>query len=353
MTEADRELIDRWLDGELPSDEEVRLASRLEADSEAVSYLARRAHLHGALRQAVQRSALQQKALAMVEFPPSRERHDLAALPQRRWRPTKASWAAAVSLAVLMVGSSVMWLGQAKASPSDLVRQALGAHSATLDRCYRVEIRAESGRREAAGAGLPAQPETLLWTRGDRFWNQIRVGEQLVAWGRDEQGGVWFTLSPEAGARLAREEVPEPLALACELRSLELESLLRSILADFDLRRDPASGGGDLIHAELKEGRTHPRYRSALLELDAQSHVLRRVVLHRAHNGRAVAAVEFTLIKTTLNDDASYTLAGHLAPDAAIYDRQSGHGQRGRLINQFLRFVRVRPGSDARISPER
>ena len=179
----------------------------------------------------------------MVEFPPSPERHDLAALPQRRWRPTKASWAAAVSLAVLMVGGSVMWLGQAKASPSDLVRQALGAHSATLDRCYRVEIRAESGRREAVGAGLPAQPETLLWTRGDRFWNQIRVGEQLVAWGRDEQGGVWFTLSPEAGARLAREEVPEPLALACELRSLELESLLRSILADFDLRREPASGG--------------------------------------------------------------------------------------------------------------
>ena len=78
----------------------------------------------------------------MVEFPPSPERHDLAALPQRRWSPTKASWAAAVSLAVLMVGGSVMWLGPAKASPSDLVRQALGAHSATLDRCYRVEIRA-------------------------------------------------------------------------------------------------------------------------------------------------------------------------------------------------------------------
>ena len=51
MNAADRELIDRWLDGELPSDEEVRLASRLEADPEAVSYLARRAHLHGALRQ--------------------------------------------------------------------------------------------------------------------------------------------------------------------------------------------------------------------------------------------------------------------------------------------------------------
>ena len=44
MNAADRELIDRWLDGELPPDEEVRLASRLEADPEAVSYLARRAH---------------------------------------------------------------------------------------------------------------------------------------------------------------------------------------------------------------------------------------------------------------------------------------------------------------------
>ena len=147
--------------------------------------------------------------------------------------------------------------------------------------------------------------------------------------------------------------MPESLALACELRSLELESLLRSILADFDLRREPAGGGTDRIHAELKEGRTHPRYRSALLELDSQSHVLRRVVLHRAHNGRAVAAVQFTLVETSLNDDASYTLTGHLAPDAAIYDRQSGRGKRGALINEFLRLVRVRPGGDGRNNPER
>lgn len=257
-----------------------------------------------------------------------------------------------MSLVVLVVGGSVMWLGQAKASPSALVRQALQAHSARLDRCYRVEIQAESGRREAAGARLVAQPETLLWTRGDRFWNQIRVGEQSVAWGRDEQGGVWFTLSPDAGARLAQDEVPDSLALACELRSLELESLLRSILADFDLRREPAGGGTDRIHAELKEGRTHPRYRSALLELDSQSHVLRRVVLHRAHNGRAVAAVEFTLVETSLNDDASYTLTGHLTPDAAIYDRQSGRGKRGALINEFLRLVRVRPATEPRTNAE-
>ena len=46
MSEADRELIDRWLDGDLPPDEEVGLASRLETDAEAVAYLARRAHLH-------------------------------------------------------------------------------------------------------------------------------------------------------------------------------------------------------------------------------------------------------------------------------------------------------------------
>lgn len=135
MSEADRELIDRWLDGDLPPDEEVGLASRLETDAEVFDYLARRAHLHSALRQVLERTAMQQRALALVEPPPLSEPHDLAALPRARRWPTKASWAVAASLAAAVIGVSVLWLGKASASPSALVRQALQAHAARLDRC--------------------------------------------------------------------------------------------------------------------------------------------------------------------------------------------------------------------------
>ena len=65
-----------------------------------------------------------------------------------------------------------------------------------------------------------------------------------------------------------------------------------------------------------------------------------------------MAAVEFTLVETSLNDDASYTLTGHLTPDAAIYNRQSGRGKRGALINEFLRLVRVRPATEPRTNAE-
>jgi len=353
MSEADRELIDRWLDGDLPPDEEVGLASRLETDAEVVAYLARRAHLHSALRQVLQRTAMQQRALALAEPPPLSEPHDLAALPRARRWPTKASWAVAASLAAAVIGVSVLWLGKASASPSALVRQALQAHAARLDRCYRVEVRPEPEGRDRTRRRTAAPTETLLWTRGDRFWNDIRVGDQSAAWGRDPQGGVWFTLSPDAGARLEPDEVPEALASACELRSLEPESLLRSILADFHLRREPTTNPDTyLIHAEVKDGHTNSRYRSALLEMDAASHVLRRVELHRMHKGRSVATVTFTLVQSALNDDASYTLAGHLSPEAEVLDRQTGRGKRGQLVVEFLRLVRVRPATEPRTNAE-
>ncbi|MBM3858788.1 MAG: hypothetical protein FJ395_03955 [Verrucomicrobia bacterium] len=254
--------------------------------------------------------------------------------PQRvawlAWLSRRPLMAAAACLVFMAILGAVLFLPQTSAAA--IVRRALKTHAAALDRCYRVQVR---GEHDSAS---PPRQESLLWTRGDRFWIQLQAAGKTVAWGRDESGGVWFALSPTEGARLDADEVPEQLALACELRSLEVESLLQSILAGFELRREPANAGGYVIHAELKPGRTHPKYHSALLEVDAQSGVLRRVVLHRAYRGRPVAVVSFAFVEATLNDEASYTLAGHLAPDATIYDRKSGRGKRLQLIAKLLRL---------------
>jgi hypothetical protein len=255
----------------------------------------------------------------------------------RRSRPFRVPWAWAMAASVVFVAllGSLLFFSSGTASAAAVVQRALKAHAALLDRCYRVEVRG------AARAVVPRRQESLLWTRGDRFWNQIEADGKSVAWGRDESGGVWFALSRKEGARLAANEVPEALAQACELRSLELESLLRTILADFDLRREPASSGADVIHAELKAD-TVSKYRSALLEVDAESGVLRRVELHREHQGRVVAVISAALVESSLQDETNYTLEGHLDADAGIYERENGRGHRGRLLMNFLDLVRVR-----------
>lgn len=256
-------------------------------------------------------------------------------MPTRRAlrQPWMLAMAASVVFAALL--GALMFVSSGTASAAAVVQRALKAHAALLDRCYRVEVRG------AARAVVPRRQESLLWTRGDRFWNQIEADGKSVAWGRDEAGGVWFALSRKEGARLAANEVPEALAQACELRSLELESLLRTILADFDLRREPASGGADVIHAELKAD-TVSKYRSALLEVDTESGVLRRVELHREHQGRVVAVISAALVESSLQDETNYTLEGHLDADAGIYERENGRGHRGRLLMNFLDLVRVR-----------
>jgi len=336
MNDPDRRLIDRLLDDDLSSAEAADLLQRVDTDHEAVAYLSRRALLHTGLQQSLNRKAMQRTALVAAASLEGSDANKIVVMPRTRFRRLIITWAAVASSAGAALVLFITLLSPASASPAALLQQALKAHAAALDRCYRVEIRGNNRRQDVVAQ------ESRLWTRGDHFWNELRTGDTSVAWGRDAEGGVWFALSPAEGVRLDSNEVPEPLALACELRSLEVESLLQSILAGFELRCEPANAGAYVIHAELKPGYTHPKYRSALLEVDAESGVLRRVVLHRSYGGRPVAVVSFILVEATLINEATYTLAGHLTPDATIYDRQSGRGNRGPLIAKFLRLFRMR-----------
>lgn len=314
------ELIQRYLHGEATDAEVAELDRLLATDPALRRKLIVEAGIDAGLCEIARERASQPTAVA----------------PRRSvwlsWRPLVAAAAGFVVVALL---GSLLFVSSGTASAAAVVQRALKAHAALLDRCYRVEVRG------AARAVVPRSQQSLLWTRGDRFWNQIEADGKSVAWGRDEAGGVWFALSRKEGARLAANEVPEALAQACELRSLEMESLLRTILANFDLRREPTRSGADVIHAELKAGSVS-KYRSALLEVDAESGVLRHVELHREHQGRVVAVISAALVEPSLQDEISYTLEGHLDADARIYDRENGRGYRGRLLMNFLDLVRVR-----------
>jgi hypothetical protein len=333
MTTNWHDLIQRYISGTITEAETEALEQQLKTDPALRDWYLDALNLDSAL-EATAESA--QTALSLP-VPLSQRALTPVGATSTRWQAPLA-WAAGF-VAVASIGA-LMFVSLTPASAATIVREALKAHSALLDRCYRVEVR---GERDG---DAPPRQESLLWTRGDAFWTEIRGPEQTAPWGRDSSGSVWFALSPKIGARLTAAEVPEELETVCELRSVRLETLLREILADYELRREPATPETDLIHAEAKVGAAHAKYSSVLLEVDAGTHVLRRVTLHRAYAGRAVAVVSFTFIHSAMQSDVSYSLEGHLDPDGVVLDRRSGRGRRAQVIAEFLRLMRVRGTSE-------
>ena len=111
----------------------------------------------------------------------------------------------------------------------------------------------------------------------------------------------------------------------------------RALLADFDLRRESKGADSYLIHAELKAGHTNcvlPRGAagSGFAERRAAQTRGASSAQRPAGGGRSRSRSS----KRGEQPDASYTLAGHLAPDAVIYDRGSGPLRRGPLLMEFL-----------------
>src|SRR5207244_6922078 len=97
-----------------------------------------------------------------------------------------------------------------------------------------------------------------LWTRGDRFWCTTPFEFGPTAWGRDGQGRLWVAVSRRDGLRVGRDAIPERLALVCDVRGVQLETLLHDVLADFELRTEAPAvdtpAGAVRLRAESKPG---------------------------------------------------------------------------------------------------
>jgi hypothetical protein len=240
---------------------------------------------------------------------------------RRRWLWGVAAAAAVVLLAFL--GGLSLTPGQASAET--LVLQAKRQHTLPVDRCYLVEVRPEPGVLDRFP--ILGQPrETRLWTRGDRFRMHSLFPGRPGVWGRDDQGRVWLARPPREGLRYEPGEAPESLEVACEVLSMQTETLLADLLTDYDLRREPQTAqstpGTHAVRATLKPGRPPRRVREVLLEIDAESKVLQRVVVSRVRGDQLLATVTFTLVETSPQSDASYRLEGHLDvndPKVTVY----------------------------------
>jgi hypothetical protein len=255
-------------------------------------------------------------------------------------------WGLAVAGAVLLAFLGGRQTGTAQASAETLVREARKAHALPLDRCYLVQVEAIPGGPLERFPRFALARMHRVWTRGDRFWIESANPERKWSWGRDDEGRVWLAVgSGRQGFRLDRDEAGDTLGLLCDVYSMRVETLLDEVLRDFDLSREEASSRDNLhvVRAERLPGRRSARLRSAVLEIDAQTSVLRRLVLTREWRGRPVASVTLTLVETGSQLDAAYTLEGHLEPAAPIYSRQFDRGRRARLLRSYFGIPLAKP----------
>ena len=171
---------------------------------------------------------------------------------------------------------------------------------------------------------LEGPSESVLWTRGDRFWSDCSIGDIRLAIGREEDGTLWVSPSRKKGIRFAGgdSQLPKEVAVLCDVNSLTVPALMDEVLADFDLRAEgPSSHAAEatsLVWARLKPGRSHPLISAALLEIDARSGALLRLVLWTVREGRPNGTVTYTLFDSATRGDDDYRLESHLDPGAEV-----------------------------------
>jgi hypothetical protein len=86
----------------------------------------------------------------------------------------------------------------------------------------------------------------------------------------------------------------------------------------------------------MKPGRTHPSIKNVVLEIDAESRVVRRMVIERMYKVQPFATVTCTLVETQTLDDGKFQLEGHLVAAYTVYTHDFEPGQRRELLSRWF-----------------
>lgn len=240
----------------------------------------------------------------------------------RRWSQPVA-WAAMMILAATIAFVGGRHLGPHAASAAVVLRDVQSTHARRIDHCYRVQFapdpRTWDGRNKLEGPS-----NSVLWTRGDRFWSDCTIADVRLKLGREADGTLWVSPSASKGFRFANDpaDLPKTVSLICAVNAMSVPQLVKEVLADFDLHADPAADTADgskrLVWARLKPNRTHPLLSDALLEINVETNVLNRLVLWMVRDGQPRGTVTYTLLESTQHGDDRYRLESHLNADAEI-----------------------------------
>lgn len=236
-------------------------------------------------------------------------------------------WLGAVVVLAAMVGW-FFWQNQqqAMASAAELVQAAMHTHAAAVERIYLVEV-----RRGAPAEELVELPQNVrVATQGDRFWVQMQAQRDWV-WGRDERGAVWITLGNNRAVVVHPEEMGLPLRYIGDLYTLNLETLLASFLRYCRLELSDEAGGIRVITATPRRQWSNRPLRRAVIEVDRDTGVIRRLVLERELE-RISAVTTFTLVESRTANTSLYGPLGHLSPSGEVFGTETDIGDRRALI---------------------
>lgn len=240
------------------------------------------------------------------------------------------AWTVMTAAAVVVAFFGGRYLRPLTANAEGVLRGMQSVHSGEIDRCYRVQY-APDPRFWDGKNKLEGPSESVMWTRGDRFWSDCAIGELKLRIGCEEDGTLWVRNSAKKGIRFLnrRSQVPQEVALICAVNAMTVPSLVDDVLADFELQTARSGSSGqyatNLVWARLKPGRTHPMLSAALLEVDARTNVLVRLVLWMVRDGQPKGTVTYTLMDSGVQGDEQYRLKSHLDPDATIEFHRLGN----------------------------
>jgi hypothetical protein len=268
---------------------------------------------------------------SVAQVAPARLAHRESPGEAPRWKRT-AAWLLMTTLAVLVAFAGGRWMTPSTADAATVLRTVHSVHSRPVDRSYRVQFAPDADYWDGRNP-LTGPSDTLLWTRGDRFWADATLGHVKLVYGRDERGQLWVSPSRSTGIELSSTEgeLPAEIAMYCAINEMTVPSLVENVLSDFDLRADgpPAGHAGvgaesaatgaqnSVVWATLKPTRTHEHISSALLEIDPTG-TLVRLILWTVDNARPRGTVTFTLVETARGSDEQYRLGSHLDADAEV-----------------------------------
>jgi hypothetical protein len=246
----------------------------------------------------------------------------LTPAPKRRTR-RHVGWLALVgAAAALLLAAWGLAPMPARADAAGLVRSARDALATPLDRRYRVEMVIPAEVRERFP--FTDNRQMTLWTRGDRF--RVEVQGQLPdgrawkwTWGQDETRRVWAA-GPRFGLEYEPYELPEPLARAAELCSLNFDTLLADVLRGFEMHLEEQDGLM-VVRATRRPGFVRAPVRTVTLMFDPDSRNLHQVVVERLvrPGDPRTLATTFTFERFDEQADEQYHLATHLPEGGRIY----------------------------------
>jgi hypothetical protein len=248
-------------------------------------------------------------------------------------------WASSAAIVCLLL-ITLFLLPDAIASPAVIVQKTLNAFQTEIDRCYTVKVDAEVPLRRNRLFRRAIPSDSKLWVRGSQFVQTYEDIDEPIAWGRDERGAVWFTVSGETVAVFEANEIPEVLQELCELRCLQLSNLLESLLRDYELEYANGEEGSQVILAKPRSNSPNLKYGVIEVEVELKSLLVRRVTLERMKDSRPVAAISFILEKTEQQQESLYDLQTHSKINSQVWDRGSRPGKRAELLKDFLQKLR-------------